>query len=569
MKKIIISSSFILTLIIGCLFSINVFAATPINTAKITLDSTNFTYSGAAIKPNVKSVKFDTVDGEGNPVTVDLKENTDYVVSSYSNNVNKGTGTVTIKGVGAYEGTASANFTINPYQITGSAIKAVVKGTVTPKKTPTVSVTFNDKTLKLNTDYKLEFANLNNAGYKVGTVKIIGLGNFAGTKTGNFSIHPSDVQNVKVTGVGQNNINLSWTAVSGQGIDGYKVYKGDADGKNTTLLATVKSNSASLTGLNSSTVYNLFVVAYRTNGGGTVKSNSLSKVVTTCTIPNGVTLNCASKKNSKKIYCSWNSVPRVTGYQIRYSIDKKYKNKNYLKLAYANANATSKNMKVQNTKVAHFVQVRAYKVYYSGGKRYNVYGPWSVQMSTVFGRVLKSYTTSYVNNPARTTNLRLACKAINGKIIKPGQTFSFNAVVGKRTAAKGYKPAPIFTGATTHANGVGGGICQVASTMYNAALLSNFKIVERHQHSQKVTYTPAGRDAAIFWGSENFRFKNNTKYPIKIKMTCANGKITCQYLVSYNVKLPKVNLSVTRNGNHYTLKRTVNGKVNYTAYSTY
>ena len=567
MKKYLISSSFILTLIIGCLFSFNAYAATPIDSAQVTLDATSFTYTGSAIKPVIKSVKLDTVDELENPVTIDLVQGKDYDVS-YINNVNKGTGTVKLTGKGAYSGSVSKPFTITPYQMTGSAIKAVIKGRVTPKKTPTVVITFNGKTLKQGTDYKLEFSNLNNAGYKVGNVKITGMGNFAGTKNGNFNIYPTDVQNVKVTGVGQNNINLGWTAVSGQGIDGYKLYKGDANGNNATLLATVKSNSASIKNLNSSTVFNLFVVAYKTNGGETVKSN-LSKVVTTCTIPGAATLNYCAKKNGKKIYANWKGVSRVTGYQIRYSIDKKYKNKNYLKYAYAKPEATGKTMKVQNTKVAHFIQVRAYKVYYSGGKKINVYGPWSVKMSTVFGRVLKQYSTTYVNNPNRTNNLRLACKAINGKVLKPGETFSFNGVVGKRTAAKGYKPAPIFTGATTHADGVGGGICQVASTMFNAALLANFKIVERHQHSQKVTYTPAGRDSAIYWGSENFRFKNNTKYPIKIKMTCANGKVTCQYLVSYTVKVPPVNLSVTRNGNHYTLKRTVNGKVNYTAYSTY
>ncbi len=105
--------------------------------------------------------------------------------------------------------------------------------------------------------------------------------------------------------------------------------------------------------------------------------------------------------------------------------------------------------------------------------------------------------------------------------------------------------------------------------MFNAALLANFPIVERYQHSQKVAYCPVGRDAAIFWGSENFRFRNNLKSPVKIRMSCKDGKITCQYRVSFKVKAPKVNLSVNKSGKTYTLKRTVNGKVNYTTRSTY
>ena len=117
--------------------------------------------------------------------------------------------------------------------------------------------------------------------------------------------------------------------------------------------------------------------------------------------------------------------------------------------------------------------------------------------------------------------------------------------------------------------GVGGGVCQVASTMFNAALLANFKIVERHQHSQRVTYCPLGRDAAIYWGSEDFKFKNNTSYPIKIVMSCSGGTIKCTYKVCYDVSPKKVKLSVSRKGKNFTLKRKVGGKTNYTAYSKY
>jgi vancomycin resistance protein YoaR len=183
--------------------------------------------------------------------------------------------------------------------------------------------------------------------------------------------------------------------------------------------------------------------------------------------------------------------------------------------------------------------------------------------------VYATYTTNYVNNANRTTNLKLACKAINGTIVYPGETFSFNEVVGKRTEAKGYKNATIFTGSTGTAQGVGGGICQVASTMFNTTLIANLGIVERYQHSQRVSYCPLGRDAAIYWGSEDFRFKNNTNYPIKISMKCADGKLTATYYVSSDVSPKKVKLTVTQSGKTFTLKRSVDGKVNYTCKSTY
>ena len=105
--------------------------------------------------------------------------------------------------------------------------------------------------------------------------------------------------------------------------------------------------------------------------------------------------------------------------------------------------------------------------------------------------------------------------------------------------------------------------------MFNAALYSNFKIVERSQHSQRVSYCPLGRDAAIYWGSKDFKFKNTSGYPVKIKMTCSNGKLTCAFYTSYNVAPPKVTLKVSQSGKNFTLRRYVNGKVNYTTKSKY
>jgi len=153
-------------------------------------------------------------------------------------------------------------------------------------------------------------------------------------------------------------------------------------------------------------------------------------------------------------------------------------------------------------------------------------------------------------------------------VIQPGQTFSFNKVVGKRTKSRGYKEAYVFSGSGT-VMGVGGGICQVASTMFNTALLANVSIVERHQHSQRVTYVPLGRDAAIMWGSQDFRWKNNTGMPIKIKMSVKDGTISCKFYTSKEAKPKKVSLKVSQRGKNFTLRRYVGGKVNYTAKSKY
>lgn len=187
-----------------------------------------------------------------------------------------------------------------------------------------------------------------------------------------------------------------------------------------------------------------------------------------------------------------------------------------------------------------------------------------------FSKTLASYTTSFdASNTNRSTNVRLATKAINGKIVKPGKTFSFNGTVGERTAAKGYKPAIIFVGGKQE-TGLGGGVCQVSSTLFNAVLMSNLEIADRHCHSAPISYVPLGRDATVAYGSKDFKFTNNLKTPIKIETSYnSSGSITMKIKANYGTKIPKVKLNVTRSGSGYCLKRTANGKVNYTTYSYY
>ena len=138
-------------------------------------------------------------------------------------------------------------------------------------------------------------------------------------------------------------------------------------------------------------------------------------------------------------------------------------------------------------------------------------------LSSYYSNVYATYYSYYVNNKNRTTNLKIASKKINGTIIQPGETFDF----------------------------------------------------ERHQHSQRVSYVPLGRDAAISGNVQNFRWKNNTKYAIKIKMTVKGGKITCTFYTCQKAKPKKVKLKVTQKGKTFTLKRSVKGKTNYSCKSKY
>ena len=146
--------------------------------------------------------------------------------------------------------------------------------------------------------------------------------------------------------------------------------------------------------------------------------------------------------------------------------------------------------------------------------------------SKAFPYRLGVFTTRYdAGNISRTTNLSLAAKKINNYVIQPGEVFSYNKVVGKRSVEAGYKEAAIYT-ANGVENGIGGGICQISSTLYNAVLFANLEIVERHNHSYVTSYCEAGRDATVSYGSLDFKFKNTRKYPVKITATVSGGVAT-------------------------------------------
>ena len=133
-----------------------------------------------------------------------------------------------------------------------------------------------------------------------------------------------------------------------------------------------------------------------------------------------------------------------------------------------------------------------------------------------FNDVLGEFKTEYNSgNTNRSTNIKLAASKINGCIINPGEVFSYNETVGERTIEEGYKDALVYVGGEV-ANGVGGGICQVSTTLYNACLFANLEIVERTNHSFTPHYVAAGRDATVSWGGPDFKFRNNRNYPVMI-----------------------------------------------------
>ena len=146
--------------------------------------------------------------------------------------------------------------------------------------------------------------------------------------------------------------------------------------------------------------------------------------------------------------------------------------------------------------------------------------------SEAFPDRLATFTTRYdVSDVDRTTNLVIACQKINGKVVLAGETFSYNKALGPRTAAAGYKNGKIYAGGEV-VDGIGGGICQISSTLYNTVLMSNLEIVERRNHQFVTSYLPAGRDATVVYGTTDFKFKNTRKYPVRIVASAKNGIAT-------------------------------------------
>ena len=147
----------------------------------------------------------------------------------------------------------------------------------------------------------------------------------------------------------------------------------------------------------------------------------------------------------------------------------------------------------------------------------------------MFRDVLGTYTTTVTGSSTRIHNVYLAAQCINGKIYNPGEEFWYNATVGERTVERGFGAAPAYVGGQT-VDSVGGGICQVSSTLYYATLLANLKIVLRYCHQFAPAYITWGCDATVSWGGPDYAFRNNTDYPIKIVVDWTDNNLTTTIL---------------------------------------
>ena len=139
-----------------------------------------------------------------------------------------------------------------------------------------------------------------------------------------------------------------------------------------------------------------------------------------------------------------------------------------------------------------------------------------------FQDILGYCKTEYSDNENRNENLRLACEKLNGIILQPGQTLSYNETLGKRTRETGYLPAPAYSG-TELIDEVGGGICQVSSTLYLSALFAELKVTERKNHGFPAKYIPLGLDATVNWGTTDLKLRNDYETPVKILAEASDG----------------------------------------------
>jgi len=490
--------------------------------------------------------------------------NTDYTLS-YVNNVNAGMATVTATGMGNYTGSYSKSFRILKKDISSFGSKTISQKEFIysgNENKPILNFVGKTTTAVLGVDYKLAYKSNKNTG--VATVTATGMGNYNGSYSKTFIIRPKKVQVLKNKKVKDTTFTLSWTKAEGN-VSGYRVYRLNPETKEWVYAVFSKNNYFNVGAREPSTVYTYMVRACTYSSNKTILSEpSNSRVVV---MRPSKTEVASSAYKGKNFIFKWEK-QKASGFEIKYSKDAKLKKGVKIKTV-KSGKATKLKVKL-SSKVHYYYKIRAFKTY--NGKKY--FGEWSDKYGTTFSNVYSKYSTTFSSPAGRTTNIKVACKYIDGTVLKPGEVFSFNEVVGRRTPERGFKIATVYSGQET-LEGYGGGVCQVSTTIFNAVLYANLQIVERCQHSMTVHYVPYGRDAAISWGSADFKFKNTTNTPIKISAKVYdNYKIEIKLLTSTKIKPKKVSLSVSSSYyneemRRYYLTRKVDGKVNYSTSSTY
>lgn len=189
-----------------------------------------------------------------------------------------------------------------------------------------------------------------------------------------------------------------------------------------------------------------------------------------------------------------------------------------------------------------------------------------------FDHDIASYITKYTGSDSlnRNYNMRLASDSIHGVILQPGETFSFNdTILAKSHNGKDYKSAPVYVNGKV-SSGIGGGICQISSTLYQASLYSGMTITQRRNHSLRVGYMPAGRDATVSWGTIDLQFRNDLNIPVMIESVMKNNTIKVRFLSQKIPKIGEIKVVVSPKNSGYILSRIrENGVVDYTASSYY
>ncbi len=316
----------------------------------------SYAYTGNAITPGV------VVETGSSTLTL----GTDYTVS-YSNNVNSGTATITVTGIGKYSGTQTANFIIEGKNIQSCDTTEVADRTYTGDAyTPDITVSDGGKVLKNGVDYTVTYTNNTNPG--TASIIIQGVGsNYTGTKVISFKISAVAVKGLKASSVKYNSIKLKWTKQ--EYADGYQVCD-----SNSKVVKTVKTNSATITGLSAAKTYKYKVRSYVRNSDGTKSYGTFSSVLSTTTKLKTPTVKVVSNaKGQARI--SWSKVSRATGYEIYYKKSAKAK---YKKLKTVN-NANIRVCKVRgmNSGDRAYFRVRAFRK--SGSKKiYSALNPLKV-----------------------------------------------------------------------------------------------------------------------------------------------------------------------------------------------
>lgn len=555
MKKQLSLFLSVLALTIICALSFSAYADDEV----IVIDDTNttattyfsaYTYVGSKINPALTVV----CDG------VRLQRDVDFTVE-YENDIEVGTGIATVTGIGNYSGTFIKEYPIIPVDDVNSLKFSVPSSVAYTGKpvTPNITITYRNMTLVKGVDYTVSYSSNINIGFAKAVIKGTGA-KYKFTKELSFRVVPPAVSGLKFTNE-KTSITLKWNRVNN--VSGYQIMIYDENTRSYRTARYVNSQyttSTTITGLNPSTLYWFVVRPYKDLNNYRYYGINSNEFVTRTRSADTYFTSCS--QNGSQISLRWKTV-RGSGYVIRYATKADFSN---CKEIFINSSYTdSYTIKNINAYATYYVQIGSYTTL--GTVKY--YGQRSTPVSTVMSKRISYYSTYYPDVYNRTVNIKLACSAINGTVVYPGETFSFNKIVGPRTYDRGYREASVFGPGNTIQQGIGGGICQVASTLFNAALYADVQIVERHQHNLRVSYCPLGRDAAISWGSQDFRFKNTTPYPIKVVLTVTSEEIICEFKSSPNATIPSISLPVYQSGNNFTLKRYSSGYCNYTAYSKY